>query len=507
MNYISLKNIRSLKDTGKIELAPLTVLLGKNSSGKSTFLRMFPLFKQSWNNKNMGALALYGDFVDFGDFNLLKTTGAKSRVIEIGFDIEVFSGEMPPRMRISGNDKKQVIYQCVFGIRPLKNSDILHCPLIKIKSKDVSVLIRVSQSGKPLDVVINRFSYKTFLKDLNCLPISTVFPSFVDAQESGRRRPPFFYPMPFTAPLEKRLGLKTMVERFDLFHLKNMLTFAPKQTFINHLSAESFGEFGKILSKSLKSESGDACYNDLLFAALPHFLDMLGQRLCSLGRNIYYSKPLRANAERYYRIQSLATEEIAPDGSNLISFISNMGSAKSDFDEWTKNNLGFIVYIHKEQGHQSIFLREDGAEYNVTDMGFGFSQMIPILVQLWDISKKQQTPSIFRSNEFIYAVEQPELHLHPALQAKVVKLFCDVLKIAEKNKIKLRIILETHSETIVNYLGKLVAAKMIEENKVRLLIFEKAASSHTTSITESTYTKDGVLQNWPFGFFSTRNEI
>ena len=184
-----------------------------------------------------------------------------------------------------------------------------------------------------------------------------------------------------------------------------------------------------------------------------------------------------------------------------------MGNRKSEFDEWTKSNLGFVVCAHKEQGHQSIFLEEDGVEYNVTDMGFGFSQIIPILVQLWVISKKRQGTSAFRSNEFIYAVEQPELHLHPALQAKVLKIFCDVLRMAEENKIKLRIILETHSETIINYLGKPVAAKKLDKNKVSLLIFEKTAGRHTTSITESSYTSDGVLQNWPFGFFSTEDQF
>ena len=93
MNNIRVKNIRSLVDTGTVELSPLTMLLGRNSSGKSTFLRLFPLFKQSWNSKNRGALALYGDFVDFGDFESIKSKNAKCDSISIEFEINIFDDE------------------------------------------------------------------------------------------------------------------------------------------------------------------------------------------------------------------------------------------------------------------------------------------------------------------------------------------------------------------------------------------------------------------------------
>jgi AAA15 family ATPase/GTPase len=43
MDAIRLKNLRSLEDTGFIDLKPITFLLGSNSSGKSTFLRSLPL--------------------------------------------------------------------------------------------------------------------------------------------------------------------------------------------------------------------------------------------------------------------------------------------------------------------------------------------------------------------------------------------------------------------------------------------------------------------------------
>lgn len=506
MNYIRLKNIRSFDDSGKVELAPLTVLLGKNSSGKSTFLRMFPLFKQSWNNKNVGALALYGDSVDFGDFDSIITTNAKSRFIGMEFDLEFLQNRRHYSFMAS-NNKKTMNCTCELKIKKLKSSNILYCSYIKITIGRNTIIISVKKDARSVNIKVNHHNYKEFANKIHIRynNISTCFPSFLD--EGNNTRSIFFpYQQSFLAPLEKRLG-HNWDEKSETYHLLEMIPFVEKKELTDFLSMARFENFGKNLLEKLNSDEGISCYHDILFALIPGLIENIRQNIFMLCQNIYYSKPLRANAERYYRIQSLTTNEIAPDGSNLISFISNMGSLKNEFEKWTQDNLGFIIKIHTETGHQSIFLQEQTVEYNVTDMGFGFSQIIPIIVQLWDISKKRKTNYSFRSNEFIYAVEQPELHLHPALQAKVVKLFCDVLNLAIKNEIKLKIIIETHSETMINYLGKLIAAKKFDSDNIKLHIFEKTAGSKITTIKESSYTHDGVLKNWPFGFFSTEKEF
>ena len=79
IKYIRIENLRSLKDTGFVELRPLTLLLGANSSGKSTFLRSFPLFTQSVNKKLRGALSWFDDsLVDFGDYDTAINNQAKN---------------------------------------------------------------------------------------------------------------------------------------------------------------------------------------------------------------------------------------------------------------------------------------------------------------------------------------------------------------------------------------------------------------------------------------------
>ena len=74
MQSIHFRNIRSLKDTGDINLTPITLLVGENSSGKSTFLRTFPLLKQSIRKRTDGPLLWAGDMDDYVDFGSFKET-------------------------------------------------------------------------------------------------------------------------------------------------------------------------------------------------------------------------------------------------------------------------------------------------------------------------------------------------------------------------------------------------------------------------------------------------
>ncbi|MCW5687381.1 MAG: AAA family ATPase [Pseudolabrys sp.] len=68
MLKFGLKNLRRLESVPPVELRPITLLVGRNSSGKSTFLRAFPLLRQSIMTRTSTPLLWYGDFVDFGSF-------------------------------------------------------------------------------------------------------------------------------------------------------------------------------------------------------------------------------------------------------------------------------------------------------------------------------------------------------------------------------------------------------------------------------------------------------
>ena len=95
-----------------------------------------------------------------------------------------------------------------------------------------------------------------------------------------------------------------------------------------------------------------------------------------------YIAPLRSTAERYYRLQNLAVDEVDSQGRNLAMFLSNLNNTeRKHFSEWTENYFDFAAQVSEGGGHISIRMRESGSveEFNLADMGFGFSQILPIL--------------------------------------------------------------------------------------------------------------------------------
>lgn len=86
---IRLKNLRALADTGVINLRPITLLVGKNSAGKSTFARIFPLLRQSSEGKRRAPVLWWGKYVDFGSFREAVRRDCDEKEISISLRISV----------------------------------------------------------------------------------------------------------------------------------------------------------------------------------------------------------------------------------------------------------------------------------------------------------------------------------------------------------------------------------------------------------------------------------
>ena len=69
MDSIRIKNLRSIVDSGDIHLSNINILLGKNSSGKSSFLRLFPLLKETSRHELRAPILWFDENYDFGDFS------------------------------------------------------------------------------------------------------------------------------------------------------------------------------------------------------------------------------------------------------------------------------------------------------------------------------------------------------------------------------------------------------------------------------------------------------
>ena len=95
----------------------------------------------------------------------------------------------------------------------------------------------------------------------------------------------------------------------------------------------------------------------------------------------------------------------------------------------------------------------------MTDVGYGYSQILPILTKLWFDSTTNRQDSyryFYYEPEGINLtlMEQPELHLHPALQAKIADAFIELVTNTAEDVSPQRLIVETHSPTIINRIGR-----------------------------------------------------
>jgi predicted ATPase len=140
-------------------------------------------------------------------------------------------------------------------------------------------------------------------------------------------------------------------------------------------------------------------------------------------------------------------------------------------------------------------------------MGFGFSQMLPIAAQLWAASEARKGSQPIRRKMVrpLVVIEQPELHLHPDYQARLADIF--VAAVGEQgretnpNQPGLRVIAETHSPALINRLGMLVAEGILHKDCVQIVVFDQKDTNLPSKIRIAEFDSEGVLQNWPFGFF------
>ena len=111
------------------------------------------------------------------------------------------------------------------------------------------------------------------------------------------------------------------------------------------------------------------------------------------------------------------------------------------------------------------------------------------------MQKKQEN-----KQEILLVIEQPELHLHPAFQAKLVNVFVSLIKEMRESGIILKIVFETHSEAMINRLGALVSQNFIDKELVNIILVEK--EHQISKFKQVQFTNDGFIDEWPIGFLS-----
>lgn len=496
MNSIRLKNFRSFLDTGNIELKPIVLLVGTNSSGKSSLLRFFPLLKQTTELQSASPLLWFGRYVDFGDFEETVCRSNKSGPIEIDFAF--------PPMRVHRTDETFYLSRYPMTIAPE-----ISVKLKYLNSRTTVSAFRMSSGENFCELEIGSRSNVTSLF-VNGVDISKeIDPNTIPRCTASNTLPTFDDSNNLRGRFLKALSTKTFEYVREIVH-KN----SADSTIHSYVSRLVSGDAEKILeqlkkialdTKAKRLFPHSAIVNKvraLTFARLiPSVMNEAFRWLGQFGRSTRYIGPFRLDPQRYYRNQELSVKQIEPHGENLAMFLRSLPEREQHlFSDWVSRIFGFNVLINPSRSHIEIRVKEEEQSYNIIDMGYGLSQVLPIIAQCWSsISDSKQKPDDLHSLPTLIAIEQPELHLHPRFQAKLADMFVSMI---EETKRTTNLIIETHSESMINRIGEMICGGKVAENDILVLLFEKDQKSNTTILKKSRFDKDGVLTNWPIGFFS-----
>ena len=524
MKAIRLESFRCLADTGFVTLRPLTLLVGKNSSGKSSFLRFLPLLRQSVHAPTTGPVQWYGDYVDFGGFSETLASFSKKKQIRFHFKLTLHPDSIQAHMRRPG-----------YFIRPQEGEadDLIDCKLaltIVPDPRDNSITrfdsISIRAAGQEIDVTIsglNRVSkivvngrqpLKDSSPDLRTAP-GALLPSIHRKIRSSRGDDSH---LRYSAsPPGRPLAIAQLVQILrPMFHgntametiaqVGNRVPFGTDESIFKSLRA--LKHLGKSWASSVRAlrvpSDRFTEIRDLLIAnSLPAIIQHLDSQLWFFASGIRYVKPVRATAQRYYRPQDLAVGEVDPEGKNLAMFLRSLtDSERTDFDEWMAEELGWTIASGLRGGHVSLSIHERGdRSYNLTDVGFGFSQLLPVIAQLWSMQHPRFRQHAPYAPQLTFAIEQPELHLHPGLQARLADILIRSIVSAERHGIGLTMIVETHSEAIINRIGQRIADGDLGPDKAAVVLFDAVDASGVSKVNTGTFGSDGFLRNWPYGFF------
>ncbi len=217
---------------------------------------------------------------------------------------------------------------------------------------------------------------------------------------------------------------------------------------------------------------------------------------------VFYLGPLRRHPQRTYQYSGGGVVRVGDAGEDAINALLAVINTPGYEKRTEKRNhtlvgqtqrslreLGVVNELSLERIGESqlwqLRVRTPGATSDVvvTDVGFGISQVLPIVVQAF-LAPPGST----------VLIEQPELHLHPAVQANLVDLF-----IAANRSNGVQFVLESHSEHLLRRLQQRIAEEKISEADAAVYFISMSrGTSRIERLKTDTY---GVISNWPEHFF------
>lgn len=521
LRSVSVENYRSFVERATIHLRPITILLGRNSAGKSSLTRLFPLLRQSMERGTSAPILWNSTSVDFGRITDVISRQHPSKPIQITF--EMLNEDLGGLGRRNAN---RYLTSAIESSRFF--CDIRFTAFLRAGSDGKTIFERfdlwidndrvrfdLRASGTVITVNDRRYEKGRFWASIVC-NAKQLFPFVLfESKEDNRVSE---YPETGTAVLAALGKLVTLPDddKSTLAIARNRrsatlidVNLSPPMPFVprRHLLEVLREQRGFRPESEIQQDTVDNLADLLLLTYASEMVEMVGSRITAAMESLSYLGPIRASGNRFYREQELSVDKIDDTGENLATYISSLSYGELEsFNKILFESFGVEVKAHPEAGHLSIEIGRPGDEKydNLADVGFGYSQVLPLVAQIHSESRRDKFPRTRENLIQISAIEQPELHLHPAYQANLADLFVLSIESAKKRHKTPVIILETHSEALVGRIGELISAGRLNPEDVAVHFVDKDESAGTSTVRLAEYDTDGDIIDWPVGFFSAR---
>ena len=395
---LSVQNFKSWKDTGKLQVAPLTGFFGANSSGKTSILQTLLMLKQTVERPPD-----WDGVIDFGDDNSIVNLGS--------FD------------------------------------DLIHQ-----HKRDIPLGISLSW----------KFSEKLSIGDI--AEVDTLsFELSVFDNENSVPGMSFNY----------KVGEQSLSVDWDGQDVR--LIAVPVK----------LGYHDESLFRCYGIHSAHY-YNQEVFSSLQ-------TRFENLFRSIRYLGPLREYPRRYYAWHGKHSPGVGQRGEDMVTALFSGRIQLRSLDEQIPKWLQRLDLIDSyrlnpvsgsERDYEFLVRKyKGGPEVRLTDVGFGVSQVLPVLVLCYYVPEGS-----------ILILEQPEAHLHPKVQSELADLLIEVVK-----ERQLQIILESHSEHLLIRLMRRIAEEQISADDTAFYFCEM--NEGVSEIERLNVDDYGNITNWPQHFF------
>ena len=220
--------------------------------------------------------------------------------------------------------------------------------------------------------------------------------------------------------------------------------------------------------------------------------------------SVYYLGPLREYPRREYRWAGSSPKDVGLRGERTVDAI--LAATRDDetrslgYRMWRKTFQEMIAHWLKELGLIEDFRLNEiakgtnlyramvrtspkGPWTSLVDVGFGVSQILPVLVLLYYVPEGSAV-----------LMEQPEIHLHPAVQSGLADVMLSVA--SERN---VQVIVESHSEHLMRRLQRRVAEGRVSSDDVKLYFVTSQRGA--SSVSDLRLNEWGLIENWPENFF------